>query len=451
MTTAILFAQQKTNYDAKWKVVDSLYNKKGLTGSALAEVNRIYIIAGQEHNEAQAIKALVFRFSLNNSNQEDVVPANLTTLDSAITAAQQPARSILQAIAATGYRYYLQQNQWKLYNRTNTVNFVKTDIATWSIDDFHQKISSLFHASLEDEKLLKDTKLENYEPILIKGNVRRLRPTLFDLLAYTALDYFQAGEQAVNKPQEKFEIDNPVALADAATFAAARFTTTDSSSLQYKALLILQRLVDFHLRDTQPDALVDADIRRVSYVYDHAIIDDKTDLYLRALQRITGRHADLPAAAQAWYLQAKYYDDIIIGENQTDTTRYAKVKAKAICEKVLAQKDSSEGRQNCKDLYDRLVGKTLRLTTEMVNMPGQPLRCLVSWSNFNNLYLRWIKLDDINSRPSTRQDRDQKIWDKLLHMPVYRSSTQSLPPADDYLEHSTEMAVGSLPAGAYVV
>src|ERR1700754_4640979 len=96
LTTAILFAQQKTNYDAKWKVVDSLYNKKGLTGSALAEVNRIYSIAGQEHNEAQAIKALVFRFSLNNSNQEDVVPANLTTLDSAITAAQQPARSILQ-------------------------------------------------------------------------------------------------------------------------------------------------------------------------------------------------------------------------------------------------------------------------------------------------------------------------------------------------------------------
>ncbi len=452
LSAATLFAQTKTNYDARWKVVDSLLNRKGLTASALAEVTRIYATAKQEHNDAQQIKALIFRFNLNNLNQEDVVPANLKTLDSAITGAQQPARSILQSLAASGYWFYLQQNRWKLYNRTTTVNFVKTDIATWSMDDFNQKISSLYLASLQEEKLLVNTKLESYEPIIIKGNVRRLRPSLFDLLAHEALNYFQTGEQAINKPADEFEIDNPLAFSDAATFAVTRFTTTDTSSLHYKALLLLQRLINLHLGDALPDALVDVDIERVGFVYLHAVIDNKEELYRQALQRITNRYADLPAAAQAWYLQAlSYAGTTTKGETPADTTRYSKVRAKAICEKVLAQKDSSEGRQNCLMLYNDLVRKTLSLTTEMVNMPGQPLRCLVSWSNFNKLYLRIISLDNVQAQSQARQTWDDAYWDKLLHMPVYSSSSQSLPITDDYRVHSTEMAVGSLVPGAYVV
>ena len=44
-----LSAQQKmTNYDERWKKVDSLSLKKGLTKSALAEVNKIYTMAKKE-------------------------------------------------------------------------------------------------------------------------------------------------------------------------------------------------------------------------------------------------------------------------------------------------------------------------------------------------------------------------------------------------------------------
>ena len=84
------------------------------------------------------------------------------------------------------YWNYFQQNRYKLYQRTNTTNFDKKDIATWTADDLHKKIGEFILLLLKDEKLLKQTKLEPFDAIIIKGNVRYLRPTLFDLLAHRA-------------------------------------------------------------------------------------------------------------------------------------------------------------------------------------------------------------------------------------------------------------------------
>ncbi|HYC29884.1 MAG TPA: hypothetical protein VEB42_13720, partial [Chitinophagaceae bacterium] len=57
-------AQTKNNYTAQWKKVDSLINQKGLTASALKEIQSIYNKAKQENNQPQVIKALVYRMNL---------------------------------------------------------------------------------------------------------------------------------------------------------------------------------------------------------------------------------------------------------------------------------------------------------------------------------------------------------------------------------------------------
>ena len=98
------------------------------------------------------------------------------------------------------YWNYFQQNRYKLYQRTNTVNFNKKDIATWTADDLHKKIGELYVASIKDENLLQQTKLEPFDAIIIKGNVRYLRPTLYDLLAHRALDYFKSDERDITQP-----------------------------------------------------------------------------------------------------------------------------------------------------------------------------------------------------------------------------------------------------------
>lgn len=143
-------SQTKMNtYDSAWKKIDELIQKKGLVKSALAEVEKIYVRAKKEKNEPQLIKAVLYKLSLSDDNDN---VQHLVSIEKEIKAAADPVKQILQSAAAEMYWHYFQNNRWKFYDRTNTSNFNKEDIATWTIDDLHQKISELYLGSLQNEK-----------------------------------------------------------------------------------------------------------------------------------------------------------------------------------------------------------------------------------------------------------------------------------------------------------
>ena len=67
------FLHAQKSYDEKWKKIDSLMKGKGLTRSASVEVDQVYQIAKKEHNEVQAIKALIYRIYLNETLEENSI------------------------------------------------------------------------------------------------------------------------------------------------------------------------------------------------------------------------------------------------------------------------------------------------------------------------------------------------------------------------------------------
>jgi hypothetical protein len=304
-TTKGLPQAMPAGYDAKWAIVDSLANKAGLPQSALKEINDIYTRAKQEHNDAQQIKALVYRIAEEDATRENDDTTAMKELEAAYSGAAQPARSILLSLEAGTYWRYFQRNRGKIYGRTATVNFVKTDIATWTTGDFQHTISSLYLRSLQAPALLERIPLQQYEPILIKGNVRYLRPTLFDLLAHEALSYFVSSETDIHQPANVFEIDDTAVFADAAVFAAhtffrdgPAFRADEPFQPKLQALLLFQRLISFHLSDARPDALIDVDISRLEFARNYGVMEDKDEKYQQALAHITARYGDQPAAAR---------------------------------------------------------------------------------------------------------------------------------------------------------
>ena len=184
---------------------------------------------------------------LQSENREDNEVHSIREIEKEIVGSKEPVTSILKSLLAEMYWNYYQQNRWGLYNRTKTTDFKKDDIATWGAEDFHKKVGELYQQSLKDEKLLQQTKLSAFDAIIIKGNVRHLRPTLFDLLAHRALDYFENDERDINKPAYAFEIDQASAFDPAADFIHRKLVTKDSSSLHFQALLLYQRVIAFHL------------------------------------------------------------------------------------------------------------------------------------------------------------------------------------------------------------
>lgn len=450
----IMNAQQKPNdYSAAWKKIDSLIEKKGLFQSAVAEINKIYTRAKAEKNEAQVIKALVYRSKLSPTFSEEGLENVPKDFEKEIASAQEPARSILNSITADSYLQYFQQHRWQLYDRSNTVNFKKEDIATWSADDFHKKISDLYEASVKNIGLLQKTSLESYNAIIEKGNARQLRPTLYDLLANRALDYFKRGEMLLNKPAYNFEISDPKYFDASGSFVNQNISSPDSTNPLLKAIRLYQQVLKFHLNDTKPDALIDADIDRIGFLNAHYDGPDKDSLYQRALLAIAGKYPNEPTAAQAWYLVAQFHVNQARLYNPLagDAYRFEKLEAKRICESVLTQKDSSEGKSNCANLLAEINRAELRMETERVNVPGQPFRTLVSFQNLTSVNFRIVPMDKTTHDLLLEKGATDSFWLRLTKIPALKNFSRQFPDTKDLQLHAAEIAVEALPVGQYAL
>jgi hypothetical protein len=438
-------------YDDAWKKVDAQV-QKGLPKSALTEVKSIYAIAKKEKQDAQLIRSLVYMVNLQAQTREDHEVLSIAEIEKEIAGSREPAKSILNSLLAELYWKYYQRVRWNLYNRTNTAEFKKDDITTWGTDDFHQKIGALYLASVKDEKLLQQTRLDAFSPIIVKGNMRPLRPTLFDLLAHRALDYFQLDGRNIRKPAYAFGIDLASAFDPAADFVHRKFNTRDSLSLEHKALLMYQKLISFHLSDRNPEALIDADLSRIQFVKNKSTHPDKDPLYFNAINHIAHQYESTPAAAQAWYLLAAYYEEkAATYQPGKDTThRYARLKAKEICEKVLTQKDESEGKINCYNLLHSLQAKSMHFNIEKVNVPAKPFRALIEYRNFTKLYLRIIQPAE-TLKKQLEERYDNQYWKNLLAAKPIRTWDQALPETGDLQQHRTEIRIDGLQPGEYIL
>lgn len=454
VTAVIVSAQQKQkNYTSEWKKIDSLIQKAGLLKSALTDINAIYADAKKDNNNAQVIKALLYKLSVNDQLSEQAKIENIRLLEVELAASKEPARSILHSITAGAYWQYLQVNRWRFYDRTKLMDNKSSDIDNWSLADLHQKISSHYLLSLVNDKILKQTRLEPYDAIIMKGNVRHLRPTLFDLLAHRALEYFANDERDINKPAYAFEISDSMAFADARAFASHRFETNDSLSLHHKAMQIYQHLITFHLNDRQPQALLDADISRLTFVNQYSAHPDKSELYKIALEKMIVAFPDVEGIAGAMYLLAEWYR--AKGGNYDpvgDTAnRYALVQAKEWCEKALRTKHKTEGKTNARNLLHSLTAKEVRVETEKVNIPGDPFRMLVTYRNVNGAFFRVIATNRTLKEATRREPWNESSWKRLLAAkPVY-SFNSKFPETNDLQHHRTELKVNGLAPGEYAL
>ncbi len=443
-------AQQSfNNYEKQWKQVDE-FIKKGLTKSALEATIKIYETAKKDNNDPQIIKALFFRIIVNRNLEENANVKSIALVEKEIQSSNQPAKSILNSILAEMYWIFLQQNRYKLYNRTQTVDFKKDDILTWGMEYLHKKIAGFYLSSIKEEKLLQQTKLDQLDAIISKGNVRYLRPTLYDLLAHRALNYFKNDERDITKPAYAFEIKEEKAFATAKEFAAHRFINKDSSSLHYYAVVIYQKLLSFHAADAKPDALIDADIDRINFMKQYGVMDKKDELYRKALQNIVDDYPNNPAAAQADFLLTQEIYNIAITENSAQK-KYTIKYAKELLENIYKKFPESEGGINAKNLLNQILHKELNLTSEKVNVPGEPFRTLVSYKNISSINLRIIELSPEFKKLLAINTDNEQLWNKLTSQKSIRSWRQPLPLPEDYKTHSTEIKIDALPVGEYAL
>lgn len=441
---------QTGDYASQWKKISD-YESKGLTKNALDETVKIFNDAVKTGNEPQQIKAAMYQMKYRNMTEEDNAQKNIFFADTLIAKIKAPSRNILQSMQAQLLETYRNNNRYKLYSRTATTDENGKDIATWSLAKLNATIASLYKASLQNESVLKAASLKGYDAIIEKGqNTESLRPTLYDLLAHRALDFFMSTENDVAQASYKFIINDEAAFAPVSTFVNYKFISKDTASLYLNALAIMQSLLKFHMNDAQPDALIDADLKRLNFVNDHGVFNNKEALYEAALQNIETKYSNSPASAQASYLHALIYSSR--GYSYDAVTKPAPqfdlVKAKQICEAAYAKFPKSEGGINCKNLGSRIEQPSLLFQTEKVNLPAQPFRSFVEYKNAQKVYFRIVKTNRDQMKALEAVDYD-KVLPGILKLTPLKSWSEDVPDQKDYQQHSTEVKIDALPQGTY--
>ncbi|WP_336065204.1 MG2 domain-containing protein [Mesoflavibacter sp. CH_XMU1404-2] len=449
---ATTYAQD--DYSKLWKQVET-HEKDGLPKSAFDVVQQIETLAKKEQNSPQIIKTLIFKSKYALTLEEDAQLSIINDFKTEINNSQSPTKNVLQNLLADLYWQYFNQNRYKFYNRTKTESKVdQVDFRTWDLDTLFTEIQTLFNQSLENESVLKSTKIHQFDAIINKAeNSETYRPTLFDILSHNALDFFKTSENSITKPAYKFEIDNENYLSASSQFSTIKLEAKDSTSLQLHALKVFQKLIQFHQKNKDFKALTDVNIQRLDYVLQHATFSNKDEIHLQTLKdEIFNLKSNEIAALYEFEIAEKTYQNGLQYDSKTNTeNRWLTQEALAIAENIIKRFPESKAAEKSKILKQKIVHKELQLTTETYIPIQQNSRFLVRYKNVENLEFTIYNLSKNQLETYNKTYREDERLTFIKSLKQHNNWSSNLKNENDYQSHTTEVVVPKLSNGIYLV
>ena len=439
------------DYAAEWKIIDSL-EQQGLFKSALEKTEALYARAKADRNGAQVIKTLLFRGKYATYLEEDGFVKAVQNFENEEKTAGEPERSILQSMLGELYATYLQNQGWRIQERTPIPAGEGGDILTWSAEQLERRALEFYQASVLQETVLRSTSVDYLRDISQPGQLdsvdkQALRPTLFDLLGHRALAHFANESSYLTEPAYKFYLEQAEVFSPAEDFVKIKFETRDSTSGKWLAIRLFQRIISAHLSSNQEAALIDAELLRLQFSKNNSVLEDKDERYRQALNILHKTHYNHPSDAEIVFYRAQAW---IEQDSELPESDGALLKqAVSECSDAIKRHPESFGAKQCAALLHDLRRLSLELEVEQVNLPDKPVLLSIS---FKNLRKVWVKVVAISTDPD---EFNQIEWEQRLpylnRLPVVQTRSWDIADPADYRNHRTELQLNPLPVGQYVV
>lgn len=421
-------------YAREWKEVDAAVGK-GLPKTAIAKLDPLIDTAIRDQSYAAAIRATAMKISLQGAIEGNKPEEKVVRMRAAITNAPAEMRTVLEAILANWYWHYYQQNRWRFLQRTQTSEAPGDDFTTWDLKRILGAIDSQFQKALSDADTLKKTPIAAYDDLLEKGSMPdTCRPTLYDFIAFNALEFYASDDQAGLQSEDRFVLqpESPV-FEPLEAFLDWRIDTPDTESLTVKALRLYQDILSFHRADSNPDARYDADLLRIEFGDRRAAGEAKDTRHRDALERYAKTRASHPFSARARAAWAR----VVLTADKNPLA------ARAIAARGLADFPTSIGGALCHNLIQEIDAHTLQIEAERVWNACRP-NLTVCYRNLDHVYFR-VYADDFAARMRGKDvwrnpsylDRDET--QRLLKTPPTLAWDAALPPTTNYLQRTERL------------
>src|SRR5262245_2698410 len=429
---------------AQWKKVDEAVNK-GLPKTAIQELEPIIEAALKDKAYPEAVRAIAKKIALEGNIQGNKPEERITRMKAEIAKAPAEMVPAMDAILAHWYWHYFQQNRWRFLQRTATSAPPSDDFTTWDLARLFAEIDKQFTKALANEKELKAIPIDDYDALLEKGTLPdTYRPTLYDFLAFDALEFYSAGEQAGAKAEDAFEFaaDGP-ALGTVGEFLQWQPQPTDADSPKLKAIKLYQSLLTFHKDDADKSAYLDADLFRLQFAHANAYGESKSGRYKAALKQFAEgyvRHELSAVARHRW-------GSVLHGEGEHVEARRIAVDGKN------AFPDSPGGKL-CHNLILQIEAREVQVMTERVWTDPLPV-LRVTYRNIDQVHFRAVKLD-WSGRLSRERWRPEHLTEADRNELVRRQPelewSAKLPPTQDYHQRTEDVpAPKGLKPGFYFI
>jgi hypothetical protein len=444
--------------DAQWKKVEDAVSK-GLPKTAITNLEPIIQAALKDKAYAEAVKAIGKKIALEGNIQGNKPEEQITPLEAEIAKAPREMVPVLDTLLAHWYWQYFQQNRWRFMQRTAMAQAPGKDFTTWDLPRLFNEIDKQFQNALAAETTLKATPINTWDDLLQKGTMPdSYRPTLFDFIAYEALEFYTSGEQAATRAQDAFELsaDSPI-LGPVEEFLAWN-PGQQEDSISLKAIRLYQNLLSFHKNDPAPQlAFAAADLDRLTWGGNVAFGENKNDRYQAALDRFIRTYADFDISALAIERKAR------VLQQEGDL-----VAAHDLAQRGAKLFPQSPGGRLCHNLVSEIESKSANVTTERVwqpcsstnsptaaEEPGACPKITIRYRNIAAVYFRavpydWeIFLQKRHNRPENLNEQERR---EILNKTPAFEWAQKLTPTTDYKERTQSFTVpDQLKPGFYFI
>ncbi|EJF52144.1 large extracellular alpha-helical protein [Saprospira grandis DSM 2844] len=447
------------NYEKAWLKIDSL-DRQGLPESALKKTDSLLqIIRKAEAGPARTahyVKGLLYYNKFQGSLEEDGLVKSIYRLEEEMQKAEGSEKALLQSMVAQLYHEYLSNHYYKFSDRSKVNELELKDIRTWDIERISEQAFALYWASLSDPAAL-ELELKQFAPILSRTDFDAdLQPTLYELLAQRALNFFENENSYLSQPAYQFYVESPTLFAVGQEFVGQKIESRDSFSHKWQTLKLYQKIVARSLERKSPLVLLQFELRRLKWTYSQSINEDKDALYLAALTALEEKYEEQAAVAEIIFAKATYYKQLGQGysPSQPDPkARWALKVADSIATSIIADYPKSFGAKQAQSLKVELAQKHLKLRIERYLPLNQAGLIRLDYKNLSQVHLRLIKLSEseLERFQNIRYEYQEQIDFLAKRDPVYRQSHQLID-SGDFQRHGTELMIpAQTDPGIYVV
>lgn len=430
-----LFGQQ---YDKNWnKVIEN--ENLGKIKAANEIVTKIYKKAVKQNDEAQIIKCFFYRSKYSQIIDEDAQTKIINNLRSDINRVSIPSKAILNLIYAKCLYDYLEKNNYRIRNRTNTTE-VDDNFLTWTTANFENQIKNAFDKTLENETILKTTSLFYYETVFEYLTLEKFKnQNLYDYLIQENIIFYTKKLSHWEIQRSDFTSYKKELLGRADDFIKLKFDFVTNKDLSIVLSLYQKKETNQSTAENQ--------FSRIRFSKNYLI--ENNDDYVSALNTLQKSTND------EYLIQKIQLQKAILLEEEASKKTHPdyNIKAITILDSITRINNRSNAYKLALERKESISFKSINIRLQKYTYNNENTRAYINYKNVDQLKISFYKINqkqlkDYNDNLNQRKNLVDSI---IQEKQPLLSKSYSLENKKDYFEYSTEILLPNLKTGSYLV